>query len=143
MLAAMAHTRRLPSSPTVGLSDSTDWQRQVVGYLRSVAAVILALAGVAALFLALAMSGVIKLGGALGEGVSTLRTLFEAIGAWFQSLFTTSGSALIAVTAVIAGLLLLVGWQVVAGYQRAVTEGRGHTGALTGALNTGSLEVAA
>jgi hypothetical protein len=115
----------------------------VFAYLRNTAAVILSLTGLAALFLALAMSGVIKLGGTFGDGMSTLRTVFEAVGAWFQSAFTTSGSALVAVSAIIAGLLLLVGWQVVAGYQRAVSEGRGHTGALTGALNTGSLEVAA
>ena len=141
--AFSAHTRRLPYAPTIGLNDSTDWQRQVVGYLRNAAAISVSLAGMAALFLALTMSGVIKLGGALGEGISTLRTLFEAVGAWFQSLFATSGSALIAASAVIAGLLLLVGWQVIITYQRTVIEGRGHTGALTGALNTGPLEVAA
>ncbi|MGA7730296.1 MAG: zf-HC2 domain-containing protein [Chloroflexia bacterium] len=141
--AFSAHTRRLPYAPTIGLNDNTDWQRQVVGYLRNAGAIIVALAGMAALFLALTMSGVIKLGGALGEGISTLRTLFEAVGAWFQSLFATSGSALIAASAVIAGLLLLAGWQVITTYQRAVLEGRGHTGALTGALNTGPLEVAA
>jgi anti-sigma factor RsiW len=138
-----AHTRRLLSAPTTGLNDTLDWQRQVVGYLRNAAAIILALAGMSALFLALAMSGVIRLEGPIGEGVSTLRTVFEAVGAWFQSLFTTSGSTLIAASALIAGLLLLVGWQVVASYQRAAVEGRGHTGALTGALNTGPLEVAA
>ena len=139
-----APTRRLPASPTTGLTDyNPDWQNRVGVYLRSAAAIIIALAGTTALFLALAISGVIKLGGALGDGVSTLRSLFEAVGAWFQSLFASSGSALLAVSAVIVGLLLLAGWQVVAGYQRAVAEGRGHTGALTGALNTGPLEVAA
>jgi hypothetical protein len=138
-----AHTRRLPALPTTGLADyAMDWQGRVAGYLRNAAAIILALAGTSALLLALAMSGAVKLEGPLGDGVSTLRTLFEAVGAWFQSLFTSSGSALIAVSAVIAGLLILVGWQVVANYQRTVIEARGHTGALTGSL-TGPLEVAA
>lgn len=137
-----SHTRRLLSNPTAALTDNADWQRRTVGYLRNAAAVILALTGVAALFLALAMSGVIQLGGALGDQVSTLRTFFEAMGAWFQSLATASGSAMIAGSAILLGILLLVGWQVVASYQRGVVEGRGHTGALTGAL-TGPLEVAA
>lgn len=137
-----AHTRRLPAAPTASLTDNADWQRRTVGYLRTTAAVILSLTGVAALFVALAMSGVIKLEGALGDQVSTLRTVFEGMGAWFQSFFSASGSAVVAGAALILGILVLVGWQVVVSYQRNLIEGRGHTGALTGSL-TGPLEVAA
>jgi len=142
LASAPAHTRRLPAAPTTSLTDNADWQRRTVGYLRNTAAIILSLTGLASLFLALAMSNVIKLEGALGDEVSTLRTVFEAVGAWFQSLFTSSGSALVAGSALIVGILVLVGWQVVASYQRTLIEGRGHTGALTGSL-TGPLEIAA
>src|SRR5215218_8901724 len=75
-----AHTRRLPVAPTTSLTDNADWQRRTVGYLRNTAAIILSLTGLASLFLALAMSGVIKLEGALGDQVSTLHTVFEAVG---------------------------------------------------------------
>ncbi len=144
LVSPYAPTRRLPSAPTIGLIDfGADWQVRVLNYLRNTVAFILAIAGITALLLALTISGVIKLGGAFGDGISTIRTLFEAVGAWSQSLFATSGSVLIAVVALVGGLLLLVGWQVVAAYQRAAIEGRSYTGALTGALNSGSLEVAA
>lgn len=142
LVSLPAHTRRLPVAPTASLTDNADWQRRTVGYLRSTAAIILSLTGLASLFLALAMSGIIKLEGAAGDWVSTLRTVFEGVGAWFQSLFTASGSALVAGSALVLGILVLVGWQVVANYQRNLIEGRGHTGALTGSL-TGPLEVAA
>lgn len=143
LVSLSAGTRRLVNSPTMGLADTADWQKRTVSYLRSTAAVFLTLAGAASLFLALTMSGVIKLEGALGDSISTLRTIFEAVGAWLQSAFATSGSAFLAGGVLVVGLLLLVGWQVVNGYQRSILENRGRTGALTGGLNTGSLEAAA
>jgi Putative zinc-finger len=137
-----ASTSRLAVSPTIGLPDfAYGWQKSAITYLRNTAAVILSVTGVLALLLALVMSGAIKVEGAVGDGISTVRTFFEAVGAWGGAFFTTSGTALVAGGTLLTAILLLVGWQVVAGYQRSALENRGQTGALTGAL-TGPLGVA-
>jgi hypothetical protein len=133
--AASAATSRLPVSPTLGLPDfAHEWQKRAIFYLRNTAAVILSATGVLALLLALVLSGSIKVEGAAGDAISTIRTFFEAVGAWLGSFFATSGAALLAGGTLLVGILLLVGWQVVSGYQRAVLESRGQTGALTGPL---------
>ena len=139
---ASAPTYRLAANPTAGLPDfAFDWQQSAIKYLRNTAAVVVSVTGVLALVLALVMSGVIKVGGALGDSLSTIRTFFEAVGTWGGSFFATSGAALMTGGTLLAAILVLVGWQVVSGYQRNALENRGQTGALTGAL-TGPLEIA-
>ncbi|HST04058.1 MAG TPA: anti-sigma factor [Chloroflexia bacterium] len=130
-----AATSRLSVSPTIGLPDfALGWQKSTITYLRNTAAVLLSVTGVLALLLALVLSGVIKVGGAVGDGISTLRTFFEAVGAWAGAFFATSGAAIVTGGTLLAAILVLVGWQVVTGYQRSALENRGQTGALTGPL---------
>ena len=81
--ASAAPTHRLGVSPTIGLPDfAFDWQQSAVKYLRNTAAVILSVTGVLALVLALVLSGVIKIGGAAGDALSTISSFFEAVGGW-------------------------------------------------------------
>ncbi|MEP6774008.1 MAG: zf-HC2 domain-containing protein [Chloroflexota bacterium] len=137
-----APTYRLGVSPTIGLPDfAVDWQQSAVKYLRNTAAVILSVTGVLALVFALVLSGVIKVGGAAGDALSTVSSFFEAVGGWAGSFFATSGAAVVTGGTLLAAILFLVGWQVVTAYQRSVVENRGQTGALTGGL-TGPLEIA-
>lgn len=137
-----APTYRLGVSPTIGLPDfAFDWQQSAVKYLRNTAAIILSVTGVLALVLALVLSGVIKVGGAAGDALSTISSFFEAVGGWAGSFFATSGAAVVTGGTLLAAILFLVGWQVVTAYQRSALENRGQTGALTGAL-TGPLEIA-
>jgi hypothetical protein len=137
-------TRTLAALPTGALPAYVyELQSRLASYARSAAAIALAVAGTIGLALALVMSGTIPLSGPVGEFVGVTRTFFEAADAWISTAVTGAGPALWGVFALLAGLLVLVGWQVVSGYQRAAAEARGATGFLGERGNTGLLVEAA
>jgi hypothetical protein len=125
-----AATRRLDQAPTGSLALYTEWQNRIASYVRGIAAVGLSLAGTVGLLLALVLSGTIKVSGPAADAVGTIRTLFDAIDTWVRSLFVNFGPGLVAVSAFMVGVLLLVGWQVVSSYHRSALENRGNTGVL-------------
>jgi hypothetical protein len=130
VLVPAGATRRLEETPTGYLALYTEWQGRITSYVRSVAAVGLALAGTVGLLLAFILSGTIKFDGPAGEAVGTIRTFVQAIDTWIGSLFTNFGPGLVAMGGMLVGILALVGWQVVSGYHRLALENRGNTGAL-------------
>jgi len=132
-LVPPAATRRLAESPTGLLPGYAEWQQRIATYVRGMAAISLSIAGTVGLLLALVLSGTIKLTGSAGDAVGTIRTFFQAIDTWVRSLFVNFGPGLIAVAALLAGILVMVGWQVVTGYHRTVTENRGNTALLEAA----------
>lgn len=137
-------TRMLPALPTGALPAYVyELQSRLASYARSAAAIALAVAGTIGLALALVMSGAIPLTGPAGEFVAVTRTFFEAADAWMRAAVTGAGPALWGVAGLLAALLVLVAWQVVAAYQRAAAEARGATGFLGERGNTGLLIEAA
>lgn len=137
-------TRRLAQLPTSALPVYvSEIQSRLASYARSAAAIALTVAGALGLALAVVLSGAIPLTGPVGEFVGVARTFFEAAGAWIQTTLTEAGPALWGMAVIITGLLVLVGWQVVAAYQRAAAEVRGATGFLGERGNTGLLVEAA
>jgi hypothetical protein len=128
---APAHTRRLNAAPTGYLPGVyADWQNRVLSYVRGVAAVALSIAGVVGLLLALTMSGTIQLTGPAADAMGVVQTFVEALDGWVRSLFVGIGPGIVTVSALMLGIMLLVGWQVVSAYQRAAAESRGNTGVL-------------
>lgn len=137
-------TRTLAPLPTGALpAYMSDLQSRLASYARSAFAVSLAVAGTISLVLAFVLSGAIPLSGPVAEFVDVTRTFFEAAGAWLGSSITGAGPALWVVVAMLAGLLVVVAWQVVVTYQRAVAEARTATGFLGERGNTGLLVEAA
>ena len=129
-MSLAAHTRRLEHAPTASLALYAEWQSRVASYVRGIAAVGLALAGTVGLLLALVLSGTIQVSGPAADVVGTVRTFFDAVNTWVASLFANVGPGLVAVSAIMVGVLALVGWQVVSSYHRAALENRGNTGVL-------------
>ena len=125
-----AATRRLAELPTGALAGYGEWQRRIASYVRGMAAISLSIAGTVGLLLALVLSGTIKLSGPAADAVGTVRTFFQALDTWVRSLFVNFGPGLVAVGVLLAGILVMVGWQVVTGYHRATVENRGNTGLL-------------
>jgi anti-sigma factor RsiW len=137
-------TRTLAPLPTGALPAYVfELQSRLASYARSAVAITLAVAGTISLALAVVLSGVIPLSGPVAEFVDVTSTFFEAAGAWFGSAVAGAGPALWGVTGLLAGLLVLVAWQVVVTYQRAAAEARGATGFLGERGNTGLLVEAA
>jgi anti-sigma factor RsiW len=136
-------TRRLAALPTGALPAYVlELQSRLASYARSAVAIALAVAGTIGLALAALVSGIIPLSGPTGEVVKVARTFFEAAGDWLTT--TLSGTAALwGVAGLLAGVLVLVAWQVVATYQRAAAEVRGATGLLVERGNTGLLVEAA
>jgi hypothetical protein len=97
------------------------------------AAVGLSIAGTAGLLLALIVSGSLEVGGPFAGTVEVTRTFFAALGTWVRSIFVGLGPGALTTGALVLGLLVLVGWQVVSGYQRTAVEQRGNTGYLEAA----------
>jgi Putative zinc-finger len=123
-------TRRLERLPTGSLALYNEWQHRVASYVRGIAAVGISLAGTVGLLLALVLSGTIKVSGPAADVVGTVRTFFDAVDTWAGSLFLNFGPGIVAVSLVIAGVLSLLGWQVVSSYHRSALENRGNTGVL-------------
>jgi anti-sigma factor RsiW len=128
-------------SPTRRLDESVagipylprEWQGRLAAYARGIAAVALSLAGTAGLLLALLVTGVLQVEGPTATLVEALRTIFSAAETWVRSLFASSAAGLLTVGALVLALLALVGWQVVASYQRLAAQQRGKTAYLEAA----------
>ena len=129
-ISLAGYTRRLEQAPTGSLALYAEWQSRVASYVRGIAAVGLAMAGTVGLLLALVLSGTIQVSGPAADAVGTVRTFFDAVNTWLGSLFANVGPGLVAVSAIMVGVLALVGWQVVSGYHRVALETRGNTGVL-------------
>ena len=80
--------------------------------------------------LALLVSGVIRFEGPLAGLSATLRSFMAAIDTWVRSLFMGMGVGVYAAVGLVMLLLALIGWQLIAQYQRSVTDVRGNTGYL-------------
>lgn len=120
-------TRPLGSLPANLLSPTQDLRRQLGAYARGVSAVALTLLGTVGLFLALVVSGTLKLGGPLHDAGEVVRTSFVAAETWVRSLFVGVGLETLGVTGLVMGLLVLVGWQVVATHYRLASSQHGKT----------------
>jgi hypothetical protein len=120
-------TRPLGPLPT-NLSSPTQALRSQLGaYARGVSAVALTLLGTIGLFLALVVSGTLKLGGPLHDAGEVVRTSFVAAETWVRSLFVGVGLETLGVSGMVMGLLVLVGWQVVASHYRLASSQHGKT----------------
>jgi hypothetical protein len=127
-------------SPTRRLDESLgtiylprEWQGRLAAYARGIAAVALSLAGTAGLLLVLLLTGVLQVEGPSATLVEALRTFFSAAETWVRALFASSAAGLLTVGALVLALLALVGWQVVASYQRLAAQQRGKTAYLEAA----------
>lgn len=124
-------TRPLTGDLSALLPDfAQEWQRKVAVYVRGAAAFGFTLVVAAGLLLTLIMTGSLEAEGSLAPLVDTVRTFLQAADTWARSLFVGVGTEPFVVAGVVLALLALIGWQVVAGYQRTAAEGRGKTGAL-------------
>ena len=120
-------TRPLGPLPSNLSSPTQDLRRQLGAYARGVSAVALTLLGTIGLFLALVVSGALKLGGPLHDAGEVVRTLFVAAETWVRSLFVGVGLETLGVSGLVMGLLVLVGWQVVASHYRLASSQHGKT----------------
>jgi hypothetical protein len=120
-------TRPLGSLPANLPSPTQDLRRQLGAYARGLSAVALTLLGTVGLFLALVVSGTLKLGGPLHDAGEVVRTSFVAAETWVRSLFVGVGLETLGVSGLVMGLLVLVGWQVVASHYRFASSQHGKT----------------
>ncbi|HYP42319.1 MAG TPA: hypothetical protein VEX13_18340, partial [Chloroflexia bacterium] len=120
-------TRPLGPLPTNLPSPTQALRSQLGAYARGVSAVALTLLGTVGLFLALVVSGTLKLGGPLHDAGEVVRTSFVAAETWVRSLFVGVGLETLGVSGLIMGLLVLVGWQVVASHYRLASSQHGKT----------------
>jgi len=120
-------TRPLGPLPATLSSPTQDLRRQLGAYARGVSAVALTLLGTVGLFLALVVSGTLKLGGPLHDAGEVIRTSFVAAETWVSSLFVGVGLETLGVSGLVMGLLVLVGWQVVASHYRLASSQHGKT----------------
>lgn len=136
MTPVAAPTAPLPAQATKPLGSifadvptgyTTALRRRIGTYLTGVAATGLLLVGTLGLALVLVLSGVISLGEPFAPTVQVLRTFFNTAGVWVRSLVVGIGPEVVAGTALVSSLLLLVGWQVVTSYQRSALERPGQT----------------
>ncbi|MDQ3928270.1 MAG: zf-HC2 domain-containing protein [Chloroflexota bacterium] len=125
-------TRQLTGElPAYALDALNEWQRRIARYVQGMIAVGLSVAGAAGLLLVLLLSGAMKVEGPMSSFVESTRTFFSAVDTWVRSVFFEVGPGAITVAALVASLLALAGWQVVAGYHhRSTFEQRGNTGYL-------------
>ena len=123
-------TGLLPLIPGPLTSQMHGWQHTASRYVRGVTIGILSVAAALGVLLALLVTGVIQFGGPLAGLTATLRTYFAAIDTWVRSLFMGLGVGVYAAVGLVMLLLALVGWQLVAQYQRSATDTRGNTGYL-------------
>jgi len=115
-------TSVLPGLPIYTVDGPVEWQRRLAGYLRGAAAVALSLLGTVGLLLALVMSNTLIVGEPFTPIVELARTVVNSASTWARSLPLGVGPGALTVGGLLLGSLLLVGWQVVAGYQRAMFE---------------------
>ncbi len=120
-------TRPLGPLPANLPSPTHALRSQLGAYARGVSAVALTLLGTIGLFLALVVSGTLKLGGPLHDAGEVVRTSFVAAETWVRSLFVGVGIETLGISGLVMGLLLLVGWQVVASHYRLASSQHGKT----------------
>ena len=116
----------LPGLPIYTLDEPQQWQRVLAGYLRGAAAVALSLLGTVGLLLALVMSNTLSVGEPFTPIVEMARTIINSASTWVRSLPVGMGPGALTVGGLLLGTLLLVGWQVVTGYQRTMFEQNGN-----------------
>ncbi len=103
-----------------GLDTLLECRHSLSRYLRGAAAIGLSIAGTAGLMIALLMSGALTVGGPFEGSVATMRTFFAAVGTWLNSLLLGVGAGVVSAGGLVAAIMLVVAWQVVSAYQRAV-----------------------
>jgi hypothetical protein len=96
-------------------------QKRASGYLRGAVAAWLTATLTIGLLLALVVSGVIQVGGPFAPFVEGTRTFLSAAYTWARTLVTTVGVETVLGGAFLFGLLAFAGWQIVSGYQRAIS----------------------
>jgi len=97
-----------------------EWQQRLSHYMKGAVAVMLSIVGTAGLLIGLLMSNTIQVSGPAASWIDTLRTFFSALSTWVGSIFGGVGGGVVAGMALVMGLMLLVGWQVVTGYHRSL-----------------------
>jgi anti-sigma factor RsiW len=117
----------VPSIPGPLTARIQNWQSRANRYVRGVAIAAFSVAAAFGLTLTLLLTGVIQLEGPLA---ATVRSYLNAIDTWARSLFVGFGAGVYAAVGLVMLLLALVGWQLVAQYQRSAQEPRGNTGML-------------
>jgi hypothetical protein len=128
MAASMPSLTRPLGPLPINLASPTHALRSQLGaYARGLSAVALTLLGTIGLFLALVVSGTLKLGGPLHDAGEVVRTSFVAAETWVRSLFVGVGVETLGVSGLVMGLLVLVGWQVVASHYRLASSQHGKT----------------
>jgi anti-sigma factor RsiW len=100
-------------------------QARVATYVRGMAALGISVAGVMGVMLALVVSGVLEVGGALEPAVQVMRTFFAAASTWARSLVTGLGSETMIGGGLLLGLLAFAAWQIITNYHGAALEQRG------------------
>jgi hypothetical protein len=123
-------TEALPSLPGPLTSQMHGWHHQAARYVRVAAIAVVSVAASLGLALALLVSGVIRFEGPLAGLSATLRSYMAAIDTWVRSLFMGMGVGVYAAVGLVMLLLALIGWQLIAQYQRSVSDVRGNTGYL-------------
>jgi hypothetical protein len=128
MAASMPSLTRPLGPLPINLASPTQALRSQLGaYARGLSAVVLTLLGTIGLFLALVVSGTLKLGGPLHDAGEVVRTSFVAAETWVRSLFVGVGMETLGISGLVMGLLVLVGWQVVASHYRLASSQHGKT----------------
>lgn len=97
------------------------WQQRVSGYVRGLAAAGLTLTLAVGLLAVLVVSGIVQVGGPFGSFVEGVRTFISAAYTWARSLLGNIGVEATVGGAFLLAMLVVAGWQVVSGYQRATS----------------------
>jgi Putative zinc-finger len=106
------------------------WQGRIAAPAKAVGVAALAILGSMGLIAALLATGLIQLDGPFADVARSIGTALGAVGTWARALFLEIGPEVWIASVTIMGLLVLAGWQVVAGYQRSAAEQRRNTGYL-------------